>query len=527
MEDDNRFSECVVTEGDRIIFTGDLTQAENMYGTELVRHDLMGHTLMPSFIDPHSHFVSAAQSIQTCDLSGADDFHDIVGLLRDYVRRNNLKDDGVIYATGYDHNFLREKCHPDKELLDSVSTRMPIYISHISGHMGVGNSALFERAGITCHTPDPEGGRFGRNADGSLNGYVEETSALFMILKALPPMQTDMMKQLELAQQMYLQHGVTTVQEGAAGADTLKLLMEFEKTGKLIVDVKVYVLDDEYGQAGKRFTDDCTGIRKVQLGGSKIILDGSPQGKSAWLSLPYEGDGEYCGYPTHDDEYVENAARKAITGHYQLLAHCNGDAASEQFIRCYGNALKKEGSNDDLRPVMIHCQTVRNDQLDRMVKLGMLPSVFVGHTYYWGDIHLKNLGMLRGSNISPVKEMQNRGMIYNFHQDTPVTKPDMLHSVWCALNRMTRNGQNIGHEQCIDVYDALKAVTINAAYEYHEEDIKGTLSVGKRADMVILSGNPLAVPIEEIREIAVLATIKNGEVVFRDEKLSAGEQRET
>jgi hypothetical protein len=162
---------------------------------------------------------------------------------------------------------------------------------------------------------------------------------------------------------------------------------------------------------------------------------------------------------------------------------------------------------------MIHCQTVRNDQLDRMVKIGMVPSVFVGHTYYWGDIHLKNLGKTRGSNISPVKEMLERGMMYNFHQDTPVTKPDMLHSVWCAVNRVTRNGQNIGKEQCIGVYDALKAVTINAAYEYHEENIKGTLSIGKLADMVILSDNPLELP--DIRKISVLATIKSGETVYQ------------
>jgi hypothetical protein len=511
MDAENESPECVVTENDRIIFTGKYSEAEKLYGNNIFQCDLQGHTLMPSFIDAHSHFVSAAQSIQTCDLSETENFEDIVTALKAYIEKYNITKENVVYATGYDHNFLREKRHPDNKLLDRVSKDIPIYVSHISGHMGAANSALLDRAGITRDTKDPEGGRFGRNDDGSLNGYVEETSALFMILSKLPPVQNDMISQLCLAQQMYLKFGVTTAQEGAAGVASLKLLMEFEKTGQLKMDIKAYVLDGEYEQAEKMFKENESGTSKVELGGAKIILDGSPQGKSAWLSKPYEGESEYRGYPTHDDEYVENAAKNAVNKGYQLLAHCNGDEASEQFIRCYEKALNNGKS--DLRPVMIHCQTVRNDQLDRMVKMGMLPSVFVGHTYYWGDIHLKNLGKTRGSNISPVKEMLNRGMIYNFHQDTPVTKPDMLHSVWCAVNRVTRNGQDIGKEQCIGVYDALKAVTINAAYEYHEENIKGTLSTGKLADMVILSDNPLYA--SDIRKISVLETIKNGETVYR------------
>lgn len=128
---------------------------------------------------------------------------------------------------------------------------------------------------------------------------------------------------------------------------------------------------------------------------------------------------------------------------------------------------------------MIHCQTVRDYQLDRMVKLNMIPSIFVAHTYYWGDIHLKNLGPVRGANISPVKSALERGLVYNFHQDPPVVKPDMMNTVWCAVNRLTRTGQPIGQNQCIDVYDALKGVTINGAYEYHEEDKKGSLKAGE------------------------------------------------
>ena len=163
---------------------------------------------------------------------------------------------------------------------------------------------------------------------------------------------------------------------------------------------------------------------------------------------------------------------------------------------------------------MIHCQTVRNDQLVRMAKINMIASIFVGHVFFWGDIHRKNFGEERGNHISPVKDALDRGVLVNFHQDTPVTKPDMLHSVWCAVNRVSREGNLIGKEQAISVYDALKAVTLNGAYEYFEEADKGSIKEGKAADLIILDRNPLLVDTEEIKNIKVLQTIKNGKVIF-------------
>lgn len=169
---------------------------------------------------------------------------------------------------------------------------------------------------------------------------------------------------------------------------------------------------------------------------------------------------------------------------------------------------------DDLRPVMIHCQTVRDDQLERMATLSMIASIFVGHVWYWGDVHVKNFGPERGNHISPAKSALDRGVVVNFHQDTPVTKPDMLHSVWCAVNRISRTGNVIGEEQAVDVYDALRAVTVNAAYQYFEEDTKGSIETGKRADLVILDRSPLDVEPMDIRDIKVLETIKDGESIY-------------
>jgi predicted amidohydrolase YtcJ len=511
--------EALVTEDKKILYTGTLKQARALYGKEAQERDLKGHTLMPAFIDAHSHFVQTAQSIKMCDLSDTENFEDIVTALKNYLEKNQIDENGMIFATGYDHNFLAEQKHPDKTVLDKVSKTVPIYISHASGHMGAANSALLKLAGITTETKDPAGGRFGRDKSGEPDGYVEETPALMQVLAAaMPRMKMDMVKQMKAAQHLYLKYGITTVQEGAAMAQTMQGLTAFAASGGLELDVVAYILKEDYEKTVKEYADYNGKYKnRVKIGGVKVILDGSPQGKSAWLSKPYEGEENYCGYPTHDDAYVTKAATDAVRGGYQILAHCNGDAASEQFIQSYQAALKETGTADgDYRPVMIHCQTVRDDQLDRMAQLKMIPSIFIGHTYYWGDIHLKNLGVVRGARISPVQSALERGLIYNFHQDTPVTKPDMLHSVWCAVNRVTRKGQPIGQEQCINVYEALQAVTINAAYAYKEEDQKGTLEAGKMADMVILDANPLKADKKCIKDIVVLETIKEGKTVYKN-----------
>src|SRR5699024_1003557 len=257
--------------------------------------------------------------------------------------------------------------------------------------------------------------------------------------------------------------------------------------------------------------------KRLKIGGYKLFLDGSPQGKTAWMTEPYEGEESYRGYPWYQDEQVKEYVLKAINDDVQLLTHCNGDAAADQLLRHYEAALRESDNpnKENLRPVMIHCQTVRNDQLDKMAELAMIPSIFNAHTYYWGDVHLKNLGDARGRRISPAKSAFERGLVVNFHQDAPVVKPDMLHTIWCAVNRITRKGVEIGPEERVSVYEALKAVTINAAYAYFEEEKKGSIAEGKVADFVMLDRNPMKVNAMEMKDLQVLETTKEGECVYR------------
>lgn len=261
-------------------------------------------------------------------------------------------------------------------------------------------------------------------------------------------------------------------------------------------------------------------VNHYKLLGGKTWLDGSPQGKTAWLTKPYfevpEGqDKDYCGYGTQEDKPVIEYFKTLIDNNIQVNVHCNGDAAADQYIRCYRQALKESGNKTDLRPVMVHAQTIREDQLDDMKELGIIPTFFLDHIWFWGDYHYDSvLGPERANRISPVKSALKRGINFTIHQDPPVKLPNQILAVHNAVNRETQSGRVLGEDQRLTVEEALKAVTINGAYQYFEEDIKGSIEEGKLADFVILDKNPLTINAKELKTIDVLKTIKEDNVVF-------------
>lgn len=518
MEKEEERPEAVLVQNGKILFVGDLAEAELLCHGQAEKIYLEGHTMLPAFLDGHSHFSMVAKYLSFCSLRECESFSDILDILLEYKTKNKKK---AIIGYDYDHNFLAEGDHPSRELLDQVSSTEPVCILHTSNHMCVVNSVVLSMAGLSDHAADPEGGRFGRLSDGRLSGYLEELAAMKPVLALLfRTEEGKLLSRLREAQDIYFSHGITTIQEGAAGYDTMDLLAKAAIGGLLRADVETYVMTEEYEKTAAEFPEY---VQKrnhgLRLSGAKIVLDGSPQGRSAWLSRPYEGEKEYCGYPAHTFEEVKVAAERAIEGGYQLLGHCNGDRAARQFIGAYVLAFKETAARDSwtvegLRPMMIHCQLVQNDQLSLMKAIGMIPSFFVSHVYYWGDVHLKNLGKRRGSRISPLKSALDKGLMYNLHQDSPVVEPDMLQAVWCAVNRQSRSGRVIGPDEKISVWDALRGVTVHAAYAYHEENRKGSIVAGKQADFVILDRNPLEIQVEDIRNIRVLETWKSGERVY-------------
>lgn len=519
MENEEDVAEAVLIEDGVIKKVGHLEELQTFMGDpNVMKVDLKGNTLMPGFIDPHGHVSMVGPMSIMADLSVCESFDDIIYTLKSYINHKGLKKGDPVVGFGYDHNFLKEEKHPTKDVLNQVSMEHPIFISHASGHVGCANDAALKLAGIDENTPDEDGGVIGRiEGTREPNGYLEEGSMMSLRKNAFSDINMDYVQLTNLGQDIYIKNGITTVQDGATSHETLELLKTLAEQDDLKVDVVAYPLVVENPDDMKKNEIYAKQYHKrLKIGGYKLFLDGSPQGKTAWLTEPYEGEESYRGYPWYQDEQVKQYVSQAINDNVQLLTHCNGDAASDQLLKNYEAALQESNNANKhhLRPVMIHCQTVRYDQLDKMVELSMIPSIFLPHTYYWGDVHLKNLGHERGSRISPAKSAFDRGLVVNFHQDAPVVKPDMLHTIWCAVNRITRKGVNIGPEECVPVYDALKAVTINAAYAYFEEDQKGSIKEGKLADFVILDQNPLKVDKMKLKDIQVVETIKEGNTIY-------------
>ncbi|MEG2616113.1 MAG: amidohydrolase [Raoultibacter sp.] len=521
---EDSFEALVVADDGTIAFAGPLSEAHTL-AAGCSEVDLEGRTVLPGFIDPHGHFGMANNLLVTADLSRCESIEEILETLRDFLRENTPGPDGVVLGMNYDHNNLKEGRHPNKFDLDQVAKDIPIALLHVSCHMMAANSLMLKIADVTEASEDLEGSRYAR-VEGSRepNGYIEETAAMLPVYyAALARLDSSYDRLIEDMQVVYSSRGVTTCQEGATNEDHCAAFTRLADEGRLGIDVVMYPMSS-YDVAGMLhdYADFVSSDYRghVRIGGVKTVLDGSPQGRTAWMSQPYElgeeGEG-FCSHGFKSDEEVYEFARMAVDAGHDYLAHANGDATADQVLRCYGKAYADSENPEKatLRPVLIHCQTARRDQFEQMAALNMIPSMFPSHIWYWGDVHLKNFGAQRGMRVSAVRDALECGLPFTFHTDCPVLLPNMIEAVWCSVNRKTKRGVTLAEDQSVDVFSALKAITINGAYQYHEEDTKGTLEVGKLADIVILDKNPLKVDPMDIRAIEVLETIKEGETVFK------------
>lgn len=508
--EDKLYTEAVLVENGIIKDLGLFdTLVKNNKDAKLI--NLNGATMLPAFLDAHSHLSSLGLTTEFAKLQDAKSFVDIKSIILKFVKDNNIPKDKWIIGFGYDHNNLKEKSHPDKFILDSINLENPILITHTSGHMGVVNQKGLDLFNIDKNTKDQPGGKIGRIENtNEPNGYLEENAFISKCTNVYKSTPENIKKIINKAQNIYASYGITTAQEGLLTPKELNML----QCGDNIIDIIGYVDIKNYPDLLKNeksyFNQYNSGIKLL---GYKAFLDGSPQGKTAWLTKPYENEKEYKGYPVYEDNEVIDFFKKALIENVQILVHCNGDAACEQFIRCYKKAKEETKCKNNIRPVMIHSQLLRKDLLPLIKELNIIPSYFVAHTFYWGDTHIKNLGK-RAYTISPLKSSSELNIIYTLHQDTPVIMPNMLETIWCATNRITKNGVSIGKDEIVKPLDAIKAVTINASYQYFEENIKGSIKIGKQANFVILSQNPLKIPTSEIKNIEVLKTIKLDKIIF-------------
>ena len=516
-------AEAVAIRDGRILAVGTAADVLRQAGPQATVRDLGGATLVPGFIDAHGHLAIMSQAAAMANLQPPPagpitDIASLQGALRDW--RAAHPQAPWIVGFGYDDTLLAEQRHPDRHDLDAVYADVPVILVHTSAHFVTCNTACLKLAGITADTPDPAGGVIRREADGAPNGVFEET-ALYLVMRHLPPATQDMrIAGLTAIQKVYAKNGITTVQDGASTPQQIEDMRKAAAEGKFYLDIVAFQHFQDGASIGEDFVRLKAYDRHFRVGGIKLVLDGSVQGKTAWLTRPYhippagQASG-YSGYGTYTDQSVHDLMQEAHARGIQVLAHVNGDRAIDQLLVIEGDLLAAN-PQDDLRTVAIHAQTAREDQLDRMAELGIIPSFFAAHPFYWGDWHRDQaIGPERAAFISPLVAAKSRGLAFTMHTDSPVVPPDIIHLLWVAVNRETRTGEILGPDQRASALDAVRAVTLNAARQYSEEADKGSITPGKRADFAILSANPLKVPPADIRTITVLETVKDGDSVYK------------
>ena len=502
-----RYAQALVERGGRIAYVGDREEAERLAGPGARRVDLEGRALLPAFVDPHSHLLACAYARLQVPLGECAGWGEIADRLSRHVQERGVPPGAWVKGTGYDQNALAEGAAPDRFCLDRACPHNPVVIQHASGHAGVFNTLALERLGVLDGDCGLE-----RDGQGELTGRGEENPFLDLLGRIPMDGLEDVLRAFQGAQEEYASHGVTTAQEGLLQPVMAPVYQEILRRGLLYLDVNAYAPPADYDRLRGQFAQEVSASPGTfRVAGMKIFLDGSPQGGTAWVREPYAGGG--CGTSTMTDGQVLSAFRQALDRDAQLLAHCNGDRAAEQYLTLLAQAEREAGKKLS-RPVMIHAQLLGLDQLERVKALGVIPSFFVAHVYHWGEIHVKNFGLDRAGRISPAGSALSWCIPFTFHQDSPVIPPDMLETIWCACVRRTKAGRVLGAEERIPVEAALRAVTQKAALQYGLERELGTLRPGKRADFVLLSGDPLRTPPEELKKLQVERTIRCGRTIW-------------
>lgn len=517
---------AVAVRGDRIVATGARAELLQMGGSATRIIELGERALLPGFIDAHGHFSGVSRYADLLDLSsppvgGIGSVDDIVRALRLRIEQLQIPAGELVFGFGYDDSLLAEGRHPDRDDLDRASTSHPIVVRHVSGHLLAANSLALEQAGINSATADPEGGIIRRRAGSSEPDGVMEETAMGAFPGSSANMSPEKLSRLRReAIDIYAAYGITTIQDANISRAYADLLRAEATAEPFAVDIVAFImanpLSDEELQA---VSVDATYTGGFRVGGVKFTLDGSPQGRTAWMSEPYtEGppgqDADYVAYPSYSPEAYKARMPDLLARGIPVLAHANGDAAIQLMIEGVAEAVAGKPLPDH-RSVAIHAQLARPDQLDAFKRLGIVPSYYSVHPYFWGDWHRLSFGEERASFISPVKATVERGIPFTVHNDSPVVPPDIMRLVSITVNRQTRSGYVLGPDQRASVEEALYAVTQGAAYQYFEEDEKGSITVGKRADLVILERNPLTSDPQELADIPIVETFARGRSVFR------------
>jgi predicted amidohydrolase YtcJ len=518
VDDARPTAEALAVADGRIIAVGDRSEVAALIGPDTQTVDLGTGCVMPGFVEAHGHPLMEAIAlsdrlvdIRPVTVRNADD---VVGAVRREVARRGS--DGA-YLNGWDPLLQSGLPEPTQAWLDEMAPDGPLVIIHNSGHKAYFNSRAAQQAGLNRDTPDPKGAKFGRDANGELDGTAEETGAVFPLLgSAIEPGAYPAMLRAECAR--LNRAGLTTCSEMAFDPNFGPLVEALH--GQLTVRLRTYEVSNAQMSTAATPGQGDDMLRQV---GIKIWVDGSPWIGNIDLSFPYLDTAATrtigvtpgsCGCANYTREQLTEIVGAYFPLGWPMACHVQGDAGVDTILDVYEEALRAN-PRDDHRLRLEHVGAIRPEQLQRAADLGVTCSIFVDQIHYWGDIIVDGLfGPERGSRWMPAGSAVATGMRISLHNDPPVTPEEPLRNISVAVTRTAPSGRVLAPEERLTVDQAIRAQTIDAAWQLFADDIVGSLEVGKYADLVVLSADPRTVPPEHIADLEVRATYLAGRQVY-------------
>jgi len=503
-------ADSMVIEGERIIYVGDKNNALKICGPKCWMLDLNGFTVIPGFNDNHTHTLQGGLFYLSPNLF-AKSCQEIVKIVQEEVKK--VKPGEYVLGHSWDYEFCP---NPDRKLLDKVSSENPVLLSQYSGHAVWVNSFMLKQLEITRETPDPRGGKIERDEKKDPTGILQDQATEPAYAKVLLGISEQKRKQAILkALELYRSAGITSVQDNTYDPRQIWTLTELKQQGKLTCRFSCWAMGEYwYGSTLMRIAR--YDPNWIKLGPVKIFADGAFSTKTAWMSVPYEGEPENFGIPRHSPKELELLITELANNQRQVAIHAIGDQAVHSALNAIEIAESKYPSFKQLRNRLEHIQMIIPDDLPRFKKLNVLACVQpFALSNPKKDIRI--LGAYRAKQAYPYKSLLNAGAHLSFGSDFPAELDyQPLLGIYYALTRKSKNGIDgpLNPEETLTVEQALRAYTIGSAYAEFAEKDKGTLEPGKLADFVVLSQNILKTKPENIKDIKIVYTFVGGKQVY-------------
>ncbi|KAB2329721.1 amidohydrolase [Cytobacillus depressus] len=515
----NSIAEGVAVQGNRILAVGSTEEVLSYRTADTEIINVNGKSLLPGFNDAHLHLTIYGTNLLgvSCIAPHIKSLDDIFIDLR--KKCQETPKGKWVRAWGFKESSLKENRFPSKDELDAISTDHPIVIIRTCNHTSIANSKALEIAGITEQSSNPDGGIIERDSNGQLTGKLIE-NAHMQLFEYAAYAEDEIRKGMKLASDEFIQAGITSVHDAGAygdGADSLRIMQQAINAGE--VKVRVYALIGSLTNSHE-FVEKMVsagpitglGDDRFRIGPAKLFTDGSSVGPTIATRQPYSHNQDDYGIIYYSQDELNRILGTAHKKGFQITAHAQGDRAIEMILDCIEAALS-EHPREDHRHRIEHAGIASPDLQDRMKKLGVVPIPNPAFMYVNGERYLEYYGD-RVQYMYPARDYIDKGIVAAFASDAPVIFLDPMLGIHAAVNRKSTDGQGVGENQCISVLEAIRAYTWNGAYASFEENIKGSIEVGKLADFTILSESILHVDQEKLKDVKIELTMVNGEVLY-------------